>query len=332
VGAAIDFHIIAQQPLTVLFWVAVLMTVKTVVLLLLGKFFKLSIDQNFIFSFSLSQVGEFAFVLLSFANTEGILPRETVSLFIAIVALSMALTPFVMLLNEKFILPRVGTEEKEERKADEIDEKNPVIIAGFGHFGNTVGRFLRANKIGATYLDIDSDRVDVLRRMGFKVFYGDASRHDLLHAAGAAEAKIIIIAVDNAEKRLEMVETVKKHFPQLHILVRANNRYDAYDLMNAGMLHVYRESVDTSIRLGVDAMTILGYRSYTAKRLAKTFLKHDERNLKKLASIRNREEYINQARQFIEEIELIVQADAQGPMQLDTGWDAETLREEVKTL
>ncbi|HZF62866.1 MAG TPA: monovalent cation:proton antiporter-2 (CPA2) family protein [Chitinophagaceae bacterium] len=332
VGAAIDFNIIAQQPLTVLFWVAVLMTVKTVVLLLLGKFFKLSIDQNFIFSFSLSQVGEFAFVLLSFANTEGILPRETVSLFIAIVALSMALTPFVMLLNEKFILPRVGTEEKEERKADEIDEKNPVIIAGFGHFGNTVGRFLRANKIGATYLDIDSDRVDVLRRMGFKVFYGDASRHDLLHAAGAAEAKILIIAVDNAEKRLEMVETVKKHFPQLHILVRANNRYDAYDLMNAGMLHVYRESVDTSIRLGVDAMTILGYRSYTAKRLAKTFLKHDERNLKKLASIRNREEYINQARQFIEEIELIVQADAQGPMQLDTGWDAEALREEVKTL
>jgi voltage-gated potassium channel Kch len=207
-----------------------------------------------------------------------------------------------------------------------------VIIAGFGHFGNTVGRFLRANKIDATYLDHDSDRVDVLRRMGFKVFYGDASRYDLLQAAGAEEAKIIVIAIDDAKKRLEMVETVKKHFPHLHILVRASHRYDAYDLMNAGMLNVYRESVDTSLRLGVDAMKILGYRSYTAKRLAKTFLRLDEKNLKKLAAIRNEDEYINAARQFIEEIELIVQADAEGPALLDAGWDAETLREESRVV
>jgi len=243
----------------------------------------------------------------------------------------MGLTPLVMLLNEKLILPRVGTPEKTERLADNINEKNPVIIAGFGHFGNTVGRFLRANKIPATYLDIDSDRVDVLRKLGFKVFYGDASRYDLLHAAGAAEAKIIIIAIDDAEKRLELVETVKKHFPNLHILVRATNRYDAYDLMNAGMLHVYRESVDTSVRLGVDVMTILGYRAYTAKRLARTFLKHDEQNRKKLAAIRNQEEYITKTRQYIEELELIIQADAQGPVQMDSGWDIETLREEVRS-
>ena len=306
------------------------MTVKTLVLFLLGKVFKLSTEQNFLFSFSLSQVGEFAFVLLSFAFNEGILPQETVSFFIAVVALSMGLTPLVMLLNEKMILPRVGTEEKEERPADEIDEKNPVIIAGFGHFGSTVGRFLRANKINATYLDIDSDRVDVLRRMGFKIFYGDASRHDLLHAAGAADAKVIIITIEDAEKRLEMVETVKKHFPHLHIFVRATNRYDAYDLMNAGMLNVYRETVDTSVRLGVDAMKLLGYRAYTAKRLAKTFLKHDEQNLKKLASIRNQDEYISKAKEYIEELELIVQADAAGPSLLDSGWDPETIREEVK--
>jgi voltage-gated potassium channel Kch len=237
-----------------------------------------------------------------------------------------------MLLNEKLIIPNVGTAVKDERAADEIDEKNPVIIAGFGHFGSTVGRFLRANKVNATFLDLDSDRVDVLRRMGFKVFYGDASRHELLQAAGAAEAKIIIIAIDDAAKRLELVETVKKHFPHLHMLVRASHRYDAYDLMNAGMLHVYRESVDTSLRLGVDAMTILGYRAYTAKRLAKTFLRHDEKNLKKLAAIRNPDEYINVARQYIEELELIVQADAQGSSFYDSGWDAETLREEVKTM
>ncbi len=330
VGASIDFHLIAAQPLRIIAWVLLIMTIKTIILFVLGKIFKISTEQNFIFAFSVSQVGEFAFVLLSFALNEGILPRETVSFFIAVVAISMGLTPLVMLLNEKLILPRVGTEEKEERAPDTIDEKNPVIIAGFGHFGSTVGRFLRANKIDATYLDIDSDRVDVLRKMGFKVFYGDASRYDLLHSAGAENAKIIVIAIDDAEKRLGMVETVKKHFPHLHILVRSSNRYDAYDLMNAGMLHIYRESIDTSIRLGVDAMTLLGYRTYTAKRLAKTFLKHDELNLKKLASIRNQEEYINAARQYIEELELIVQADAQGPSLQDAGWDAETLREEVR--
>ncbi len=332
VGAAIDFSLIAAQPLRVLFWVLMLTAVKTIILYTLGFVFRISTEQNFIFSFSMGQIGEFAFVLLSFAYNGGILPQETTGFFIAVVAISMALTPVAMLLNEKFILPRVGTDEKQTRDADEIDEKHPVIIAGFGHFGNTVGRFLRANKINATYLDIDSDRVDVLRKMGFKVFYGDASRHSLLHSAGAADAKIIIIAIDDAEKRLELVETVKKHFPRLHILVRATNRYDAYDLMNAGMLHVYRETVDTSVRLGVDALQLLGYRAYTAKRLAKTFLRHDERNLKKLASIRNREEYISKARQYIEELELIIQADAQGPSLLDAGWEAETLREEVKQL
>jgi voltage-gated potassium channel Kch len=144
------------------------------------------------------------------------------------------------------ILPRIGTPEIEEKPADVIDEKNPVIIAGFGEFGITAGRFLRANNIGATYLDIDSDRVDTMRAFGFKVFYGDASRFDLLHAAGADDAKIIIIALNPADKRLAMIETVKKHFPHLHIFTRAKDRNDAYDLMNAGMLHVYRETLDTS--------------------------------------------------------------------------------------
>ena len=288
--------------------------------------------MNFIFSFSLSGVGEFAFVLLSFALNEGILPQQTVSFFIAVVAVSMGFTPLVMMLNEKWLLSGVGTKDIPERPADLIDEKAEVIIAGFGHFGNTVGRFLRANRINATYLDIDSDRVDALRKMGFKVFYGDASRHDLLHSAGAANAKIIVVAIGDAAKRLGMVETVKKHFPHLHILVRATNRYDAYDLMNAGMLHVYRETLDTSVRLGVDAMKLLGHRAHTAKRLARTFLKHDEKNLKKLASIRNQEEYINTIKQYIREIESIVQADADGPSLVDTAWDPETLREEVKTM
>ncbi|HEY1114641.1 MAG TPA: monovalent cation:proton antiporter-2 (CPA2) family protein [Chitinophagaceae bacterium] len=332
VGASVNFPLIAEQPGTVVTWVVVLIAVKSVVLLGLGRVFRLGTDQNLIFSSALAQVGEFAFVLASLALQEGVLPPATVQLLIAVVAITMALTPLVMLFNERFLLPRVGTREAPPtRVVDAISARNPVIIAGFGHFGNTVGRFLRANNVPATYLDIDSDTVDVLRKMGFKVFYGDASRYDLLEAAGAREARIIVIAIDSKEKRLEMIETVKKHFPHLNILVRAANRYDAYDQMNAGMLHVYRETVDTAIRMGVDTLKLLGVRAYTAHRKALTFLRHDERNLKQLAAIRNDEEYITEARKFIEEIELILQADRHDPTRdRDEGWDADGLRKEAR--
>jgi len=333
VGASIDFNLILLQPALVFGLVLLLILVKGVVLFALGRFFKIGKDQNFIFSFALSQVGEFAFVLFSFSMGEGIFQPQTVSLMVAVVAISMAITPLLMMVNERWILPGIGVRNQEEKPSDEIDEKKSVIVAGFGHFGNTVGRFLRANNINATYLDIDSDRVDVLRRMGFKVFYGDASRYDLLHAAGAGQAKLIIIAIDSAEKRLEMIDTIKKHFPNLHMLVRATNRYDAYDQMNAGVLRVYRETVDTAVRMGVDAMTLLGKRTYTANRLARTFLKHDEANLKKLAAIRDPDEYILAAKNYIEEIELIVQADTkEGDHERDAGWDTESLREEINAM
>jgi monovalent cation:proton antiporter-2 (CPA2) family protein len=331
VGASIDFNLIVSEPAIIFGLVLSLVIIKGLVLFLLGKFFRLSKDQNLIFSLGLSQVGEFAFVLFSFALAQGIFAQQTVDLMIAVVAISMALTPLVMMINERFVLPAIGTKQEEEKPSDTIDERNEVIVAGFGHFGNTVGRFLRANNVKATYLDIDSDRVDVLRRMGFKVFYGDASRYDLLRAAGADQAKLIIIAIDSAEKRLEMIETIKKHFPNLHMLVRSTNRYDAYDQMNAGILHVYRENVDTAVRMGVDAMVLLGKRAYTANRLARTFLKHDEANLKKLAAIRDPDEYIIAAKSYIEEIELIIQADMNdAPIERDSGWDVETLREEVR--
>jgi voltage-gated potassium channel Kch len=304
------------------------MAIKALILLTLGRLFRLSTDQNLIFSFSLNQMGEFAFVLLSFSLAGGILPQETVSLFIAVVTISMLLTPLIMLLNERLVLPHIGTKEAVEKAPDHIDEKNPVIIAGFGNFGSTIGRFLRANKINATYLDVNSDRVDALRRMGFKVFYGDASRHELLHAAGADEAKIIIIAIDHAKKRAEMIETIRKHFPHLHIMSRARNRQDAYHLMNMGIINVYRETIDTSLRLGVDAMRLLGWRAYTAKRLARTFMRHDEEALKRMASVDNQEEYITKARKYIEEIELIIQNDAEGPMLKDSGFESEAKKED----
>ncbi|OLY92850.1 Kef-type potassium/proton antiporter, CPA2 family [Cnuella takakiae] len=327
VGASINFTLVAAQPLIIGGLVLGVMAAKAVVLYLLGRSAKLSLNDRFLFAFGLSQVGEFAFVLLTFTNQHGILPQELTSLMVAVVALSMALTPLALLVHEHLLAKRLQPANASARQQDDaIDEHNQVIIAGFGHFGNTVGRFLRAHKIGLTILDNDADRVELLRRMGFKVYYGDASRHELLAAAGAESAKLIIICLEPSEKRLELIETIKKHFPNLRMLVRASNRYDAYDLMNAGMLHIYRETMDTSLRVGVDAMRFLGFRAYTAQRAASLFFKKDEANLRKLSAIRDEEEYILSAREKIEELEKLLQTDMVQNMQdIERGWDEESL-------
>ncbi|WP_153799209.1 monovalent cation:proton antiporter-2 (CPA2) family protein [Foetidibacter luteolus] len=325
VGASIDFNLIAARPMLIAGLVLAIMTVKFLVLFLLGKSFRLSNAQNFLFSVGLCQVGEFAFVLLSFSTQEGILSKDVTDIMIAVVAISMALTPLAMMLNEKFIVPRLCAGDPDATPAREPDveeQDHPVIIAGYGHFGSTVDRFLRANNIGATVLDIDSDNVDRVRRMGFNVYYGDASRHDLLQIAGAHKAKLIIIAISDEDKRREMIDTIKKHFPNLRMLVRASNRYDAYDLMNAGMLHIYRETLDTSIRMGVDALRMLGYRAHEANRWGKTFFVQDEKTLKYLSSIRNDEEYINAVRHNSREMEAVLEADKKLlHFTADEGWD-----------
>lgn len=331
VGASINFNLIASEPLQLALVLFALLLVKGIILWFLGKSFKLSTDQNALFSMGLCQTGEFAFVLLSYSRQEKIIPDSSADMILAAVALSMALTPLLFILNEKFIQPKFGTLEKNDKAADIIDEKNPVIIAGFGHFGNTVGRFLKAHGIGTTILDIDSDRVDFLRKMGFKVYYGDASRYDLLHAAGAEQARIILVTISDAEKRLEMIETIKKHFPNLQIMVRAANRNDAYDQMNAGMLNIYRETIDSSLKMGVDTMKKLGFRAYTAQRAAITFRKYDEWSLKKLSSIRDQKLYINTSREFIEEMEKIIQNDNRMPnLSVDKGWEEEGLIQDAK--
>jgi CPA2 family monovalent cation:H+ antiporter-2 len=325
VGSSIDFQLILLKPLLIFGLVAALMISKTIILLVLGKIFKVRMAQNFIFSFGLSQIGEFAFVLLSFSVQQGVFTREMSDIMMAVVAISMALTPLVVVLNEKFILPRfcaVQAGLSFQKPSDVEEQDNPVIIAGYGHFGNTIGRFLRANNVEATVLDNDSDNVDFLRRMGLKVYYGDATRYELLDIAGANKAQMIIIAISDEEKRLELIETVKKHFPNLHILVRSTNRNDAYDLMNAGMMHIYRETFDTSLRLGVDALKLLGYRAHEATRSAKMFFVHDEKTLKHLSKIRNDDEYVNAVRQHIEELEILMQADREAiNLPALAGWD-----------
>jgi voltage-gated potassium channel Kch len=331
VGASINFTLILGEPALIAGLVGVLILLKLIILLVLGKLFRLSLDQNLLAGFALAQAGEFGFVLFSFASQNGVLGEELVAQLIAVVAVSMAIAPLLMLLNEKLIQPRFGTREAEKREADDFHEENPVIIAGFGRFGHIIGRLLLANGVGTTVLDFDSDQVDRLRKLGLKVFYGDASRIDLLRAAGADKAKLLVIAVEGREKALKIVYAAQRHFPHLRILSRAYGRPHAYDLLEAGVENVYRETLDTSLKVGVDALCMLGYRRYQALRAARKFRRHDEDSVRELAGMwRDRKAYILRARELIRSVEEVIRSEVEQGRhpEIDAAWDTRGLIDE----
>jgi CPA2 family monovalent cation:H+ antiporter-2 len=331
VGASINFKLIIDDPAYILIFGAILTAIKFFVLFGIGKFYKKSNDQNLLFSFGLSQAGEFGFVILSFSMQLNILPNILANQMMAIIVLSMVSTPFLLLINEKWIDPFFGVKEKVKKPHDIIDENNEVIIAGFGHFGSTIGRLLKANGVNATILDHDSDRVDLLRKMGFKVYYGDATRLELLKAAGAENAKIFIAAIDNPEVNLSVVELLRKHFPHLNILTRARNRVDAYELIDHGVDKIYRETLYTAVHLGVDALTQLGHRKYSATRQGQRFIKYDEAAIRKLAIKRHdKMAYLATVKDELEMQEQLLKNDLHINFSAsDHAWDSEHLKKQI---
>ncbi|MFA5321476.1 MAG: monovalent cation:proton antiporter-2 (CPA2) family protein [Smithella sp.] len=329
VGASINFSLIVGNPLMIIALVCSVIAIKAGVLFAGGSLMKLSFDQNLLFTLGLSQVGEFAFVLFSFIRQLDILSVRWTDMMMGVTAITMTVTPLLLLINERLILPRFGTKEMEEKEADEIDENNPVIIAGFGHFGSTLGRFLRANGVAATILDNDSDRVDLLRKIGFKVFYGDATRIDILKSAGAGDARILIAAIDSPEINFDLVEKTKQAFPNLSVMVRAKSRLDAYELLDMGINDVYRESLDTSVRLGIDVLVKLGARKYSATRAGQKFIKYDEDALRELAKHRHdQSDYIFSTREQIQIQEQMLNRDREvNPNINDYAWDSDLFEE-----
>jgi CPA2 family monovalent cation:H+ antiporter-2/glutathione-regulated potassium-efflux system ancillary protein KefC/glutathione-regulated potassium-efflux system protein KefB len=330
VGASIDFQLIINNPGLIALIVLGLVFVKLVVLYVIGKFFGMRMDNNMLFAFGLAQGGEFAFVLFSYALKNGVITGSTANPLIAAVAISMALTPLLMLLNEKLIQPYFGTKKEDDREADVIDEQNEVIIAGFGRYGSTIGRFLQANGTQATYLDIDPNNVELLRKLGLKVFYGDASRHDLLNAAGAKEAKLLIVAVDDSEKAIEIIETAQKHFPHLKIISRSKSWDDYFNMLDKDLLGVFREFSDGALRMAADALCFVGLRKNQVQRALKKFRKHDEMYLKELASSRHEHNtFIKHSKQHIEDLEKMILDDIENEAKdKDLGWDTTTIKEE----
>ena len=219
----------------------------------------------------MAQGGEFCFVLLAFASGENVLSSGLTESLVATVALSMAPSPILFSVLEKWILPRFGTRESDEWAHDQPQEENPVILAGFGRFGNVVGRLLRANGIALTILDHDSDQVDIIQKVGIHAYYGDATRKDLLEAAGASKVEILIVALDDAERSLHLIDLAKRHFPNLTILARAVDLDHAYSLINRNIKHVYHETTGSAVDLGTQVLRLSGQRAHRAHRVARKF-------------------------------------------------------------
>ncbi|HEX4640506.1 MAG TPA: cation:proton antiporter, partial [Chthoniobacterales bacterium] len=310
VGASIDFSLIAQRPGMIALIVIGLLALKFLVLLALARIFKLKAAEGMLFAFALAQGGEFAFVLFSFATQNAVLPADVANILVASVALSMAAAPLLLTIEEKFVRPRFQTCEP-EREADQIDEHdNPVILAGFGRFGHIVGRLLRANGFPTTVLDHDADQVETLSKYGMKSFYGDASRLDLLQAAGAARAKLFVLAIDDESKALEIIQTIQHEFPNLKILARATSRQHAYEILRLGVDRVYRETLGSALDLSIDALRELGMDERRARRAAEIFREHDEASVRELARIPDDDEaYVSIARKHIENLERALASD-----------------------
>ncbi|MBI1889910.1 MAG: glutathione-regulated potassium-efflux system protein KefC [Burkholderiales bacterium] len=311
VGMSIDFGVLLSRPALILGLVAAFLFIKIGMLYLLSKRIAIPVAERALFAFLLSQGGEFAFVVFGAAAGARIFDAQTTSILMVVVALSMAVTPLLLVSYDKFIVPRFLMQSR--RPDDNIEpQDSPVIIAGFGRFGQIIGRFLLANRIRATILDHDPDQVDLVRKFGFKVFYGDATRSDLIRAAGAQTAKIIVVAIDDVSQSLALVDMIKRDFPHLKILARARNVTHYYDLLDRDVSIIERETFDASLQLGGKVLQELGYETARVQDLLQKFRTH---NLKTLLDVypyyKDQHQMISMAKQGRKELEDMFARDAE---------------------
>jgi glutathione-regulated potassium-efflux system ancillary protein KefC/glutathione-regulated potassium-efflux system protein KefB len=285
VGASVDFALVLDRPATIVGLAVLLIAIKAVALYLIARGFSKPRADAAQIALVLAQGGEFAFVLFAFAQGVGAVRGETAELLIAVVALSMAATPLLFILAEK-VAGKLIRPETQAPRAEEIESNRPhAIVAGYGRVGQTVGRLLDANGFRTSVLDHDTDQVDTLRSFGRKVNYGDATRVELLRAAGAEDAQILVIAIDDQAKALELVDAAREHFPNLKIVARAFDRRHAYELMQKNVDALERETFESSIRLGVKTLQLLGQTSFRAERAGRVFRAYDEKLVSEMSKL-----------------------------------------------
>ncbi len=275
VGMSIDFGLLAKKPVVVLLLVLGLTLVKGLALRVIAKPLALPKPQSWLFAALLAQGGEFAFVVFGVAGQAHLLPGQWDATLTLVVALSMALTPALLIVND-----RLFGKAEVKREADEIQHDGAkTIIAGFGRFGQIVGRLLFAAGMRATVLDHDPDQIEMLRKFGFRVFYGDATRLDLLETAGAKHATLLVIAVDDVEASLRLADLAREHFPHLRVVARARNVSHWMELRRRNVSQIQRETFESALKSAREALEALGVLPYEARELADRFRRHNVQSL-----------------------------------------------------
>lgn len=307
VGAGINFALLFENLLTTLGLTIGLMVLKVIVLLILARIFKLTKGNKWLFAMGLAQAGEFGFVLLSFTVANAVVPASVADQLLLVVALSMLLTPGLFIVYDRFIEPRFSAGE--EREADEMPSDCKVIIAGAGRVGGTIDRVLRNAGIETTVIDYSAKRLEIMERFGVRHYYGDASRPDLLHAAGVHDAKVLIVAIDDRDKITQIVQHVGDNYPNVHIIARAIDRDHVYDLWFAGCRDIIRETWDSTMRMTRSAFEAMGDSREIAEQIVKTFDRYDRKAMVAVAEVHRRdvpphenEEYLAKVREVGAEV------------------------------
>lgn len=283
VGAGINFALLSENFVSIVALSIGLIALKVIVLLIVGRLFNLHGANLWLVALSLAQAGEFGFVLLSFTVGINVIPADTADQLLLIVALSMLLTPLLFIIYERVIAPRYELDN--ERNADEIDEKCKVIIAGHGRVGGIVNRMLRGAGFSTTVIDFSSSNLEMLRAYNIKVYYGDATRPDLLHAAGIDKASILVIAIDGKEAITELARYVVATHPHVHVVARAVDRHHVYDLWAVGCRDIIRETFDSSLRTARSTLLALGLSPEEAMEVSTNFETIDRRYMREMADL-----------------------------------------------
>ncbi|MEZ8747283.1 monovalent cation:proton antiporter-2 (CPA2) family protein [Vibrio sp. 10N.261.49.A5] len=281
VGAGINFDVLFNDFGLIIGLTLGVMLLKALVLFTLALIFKIKNSDRWLFTLSLAQAGEFGFVLLSFSAQNHVLPADIVQTLSLVVALSMFLTPGLFILFDKVILPRYE-QKSNDREADTIEEKGTVIIAGIGRFGQIVNRLLVSNDVKTVVLDHQANQVDLLRSINIKSYFGDATRHDLLHTAGIEEAAMFVVAIDNQDSSVELVKYVKHTYPKVKILARAFDRGHSYRLREAGADSVVSETYHSALEMGAEALRSLGHHPFFVEQQKSTYQRVESRKSEKL--------------------------------------------------
>lgn len=333
IGASFNFTLISNNIALIASLTAGLLLIKWLVLAGTSIVFKVPKKERSFFAIALPQGGEFAFVLFQFSKNNGVLESSTIDPLISAVAISMFLTPLLFILHDKLIASK-NADKEIQQEPDKIDKTgHKVILAGFGRLGTELGRFLIAAGIKPVILDYDTSNIDVLRKYGFEVFYGDATRLDLLEAAGASEAELLIIAMKDANKTKDLVELCKKHFPHLKIISNAYDRGTAYQLMDVGVEQVRMATFGTALALGQDALKQLGYEPYEAYRMMRIFKGKDEEMMPELYKNckKGEDKYISFYQQHNEILSQLMEMDFKAHMdEADEVWTTAKLKKSEK--